>query len=70
MHHQILEGTWDQVSKKAAQLKGDTRVRLEVIEPEKAKGQMIRKGMFPGLKAITEEDFKAAEWRGPAEDEF
>lgn len=69
MHDHILEGTWDEVSKKAAQLKGSTRVRLEVVEPKK-KGQMIKLGMFKGLGDISEEDFKAAEWRGPAEDEF
>ena len=49
MHHQILEGTWDEVAKKAAKLKGDTRVRLEVLE--KKKGQMIKLGMFKGLGA-------------------
>ncbi len=44
-------------------------MRLEVVEPKK-KGKMIRKGMFPGLKRLTEEDFKAAEWRGPREGEY
>lgn len=35
--------------------------------PTPTKGQMIRRGMFPELLAITEEDFKAAEYH-PEED--
>lgn len=32
------------------------------------KGQMIRKGMFPQLLALTDEDFKAAEFHGDPND--
>lgn len=66
MHHRILEGTWSEVSKEAEKLNGNERVRLEVIEPG-ANGKMLQLGMFKELGDITEEDFKAAEWRMPAE---
>lgn len=36
-------------------------------EPVK-QGQMIRKGMFPQLLALTDEDFKAAEFHGDPDD--
>jgi hypothetical protein len=65
MHQRIFEGTWSEVVKEAESLSGDTRVRLEVVEPRK--GNMIRKGMFPQLLALTDEDFKSAEWRGDKE---
>lgn len=31
-------------------------------------GQMIRRGMFPQLLALTDEDFKAAEFHGDPDD--
>jgi hypothetical protein len=63
MHHHILEGTWAEVSKKALALNGEVRVRLEVLEPSKP-GRLIQKGMFPGLRDLTDDDFRSAEWRG------
>ncbi len=66
MSTQVIEGTWREVSLRAAGLKGDARVRLEVIEPGKP-GSMIREGMFPGLNSLSEEDFKCAEWHESAE---
>ena len=65
MHEPIFEGTWEEVSKQASGLRREARVRLEVLQPRQPTVQTIRKGMFPGLKEITEDDFKAAEWRGP-----
>jgi hypothetical protein len=62
MHQRVFEGTWSEVAKEAETLSGDTRVRLEVVE--RKPGQMIRKGMFPQLRDITEEEFRAAEWHG------
>ena len=32
------------------------------------KGEMIRRGMFPELQALTEEDFKGAEFHGDPDD--
>ncbi len=36
--------------------------------PAPKKGQMIRQGMFPQLRDLTEEDFKAAEFHGDPDD--
>lgn len=33
-----------------------------------APGTMIRRGMFPQLQALTDEDFKAAEFHGDTDD--
>lgn len=60
--NQVLEGTWEEVSKQAATLKGTKQVRLEVIE-EKPVGQMIKFGSIPTLRDITEEDFRSAEYK-------
>lgn len=65
MHHQIFEGTWEEVAKKASSLKANTRVRLEVVERQK-KGVKLTFGMFrEELGVITEDDYAAVEWRGP-----
>lgn len=69
MHHRILEGTWTEVSKEAQKLNGNEHVRLEVIEQPKD-GKPIQLGMFKELGELTEEDFKAAEWRMPVEEEL
>lgn len=41
--------------------------RAPELEPA-PKGQMIRFGMFPELLALTDEDFKAAEFHGDPDD--
>jgi hypothetical protein len=43
------------------------QVPVAVAPPEKPPGRMMTLGMFPELKGITEEDFKAAEWHGEPE---
>ena len=65
MYHEIIEGTWKEVVKRAASISLDAHVRLEVLGGQG--GKMITKGMFPQLKALTDEDFKSAEWHGSAE---
>jgi hypothetical protein len=65
MHQHIIEGTWSEVAKQMAALEGDAHVRLEIVEAKP--GKMMKKGMFPQLKALTEKDFKTAEWRGSSE---
>ena len=69
---EIFEGTWEELLAQQAKFAG-RRVRLTLskeetpqIEPKQAK--MLRFGMFPELQALTEEDFKSAEWHG--EEEF
>ena len=69
MPNHILEGTWSEVSTQAAGLKANARVRLEVFEP-KSVGTMIRKGMFPGLRNLTDKDFDSAEWHEIEKDSF
>ncbi|HEY3324761.1 MAG TPA: hypothetical protein VGP72_30190 [Planctomycetota bacterium] len=39
-----------------------TFMEPEQKQPEKPKGKMMTFGMFPGLQAITDEDFKSAEF--------
>ncbi len=62
MYQHIIEGTWSEVAKQAAALNGDVHVRLEIVESKP--GKMMVKGMFPQLKALSEQDFKSAEWPG------
>ncbi len=65
---QVYEGTPDQLVKLLSTLPKTQKYKMTVTpeEPE-VKGkqsQMITFGMFPQLQALTEEDFKSAEWRG------
>ncbi len=53
----------------------ESRVLVTFLEGGKAngsgqtgKGRMITFGMFPGLNGVTDEDFKAAEFHGDADD--
>ena len=67
----VLEGTWEEVRGHAEELKLNGRqVKLIVgDEPEeKPRGRMITRGMFPQLQALTDEDFKAAEFHGDPDD--
>ncbi len=57
----LIEGTWEEVSKKAEALDKATHVRLEVGEP--SRGKPIRYGMFPQLGAVTDEEIRDAEWK-------
>ena len=45
---QIIEGTGEELQQHLKQ----------------PKGSGLRRGMFPQLRGLTEEDFKAAEWHG------
>jgi len=59
VYHEVIEGTWKEVAKRASNISQETLVRLEVLgDPGR---RMIKKGMFPQLKALSEEDFKSAE---------
>jgi len=62
MHQKVFEGTWEEVSKQAAELGAGAHVRLEVYTTEG--GSMIRFGMFPQLAAVSDDDFHRAEWHG------
>ena len=64
----IYEGTPEQLVKQFRKLPKSQKYKVTVVpdEPEEAPKQpkMITFGMFPQLQALTEEDFKSAEWRG------
>jgi len=50
---------------------GESRVIVTFLEAPAqatAKGTPIRYGMFPQLQALTDEDFRMAEWRGDDEE--
>jgi hypothetical protein len=69
---QVLEGTWEEIQRHAAELKLNGRhVKLivsdELVE-KKPQGQMMTFGMFPQLQTLTDEDFKAAEFHGDPDD--
>lgn len=65
---QVYEGTPEQLVKQFRKLPKTQKYRVTVIseEPEttKKQPQMITFGMFPALQALTEDDFKNAEWHG------
>lgn len=65
MQHQVIEGTWEEVSKAAAKLDAGAHVRLEVVEIRT--GKPLRKGMFPSLIALSEADFADAQWNAERE---
>ena len=80
MAQQVLEGTWDEITRHAARFKGK-RVRLtildekdEIASPETqvpaGEGELIRFGMFPQLQAISDEDFKRAEYHGDSDSDL
>ncbi len=66
----VIEGTWQEIAKHAKEFQHGQRFRLVPLPPVEESpalnkpGEMIRKGMFPQLRDLTEEDFKAAEWHG------
>jgi hypothetical protein len=64
---EVLEGTWEQILTQGSRLAGK-RVRLTVLPGEESAGPILKRGLFPQLQVLTDEDFKAAEFRGDAED--
>ncbi len=64
----VYEGTPEQLVKQFSKLPKTRKYKVTVIseEAETTENQpkMITFGMFPQLQALTEEDFKSAEWRG------
>ena len=70
MQSQVLEGTWEEVSRHGAELTGK-RVRLTVLPeqaPHQRGGTMISRGMFPELREVTQDDFSQAEFAGDVDD--
>ncbi len=65
---QTYEGTPEQLVKQLSQLPKSQKYKVTVTpeEPDVRDRQpkMITFGMFPQLQALTDEDFKSAEWRG------
>ena len=68
MHqNQIILGNWDEISRSyASELEGH-RVEIRVLDEVASTRppKLIFEGMYPQLSAITDADFKSAEWRGP-----
>jgi hypothetical protein len=69
---QILEGTGEELQKHLKQHPNE-RFRLILLAkgvPVQHQSQPmgLRRGMFPELRGLTEEDFKAAEWHDEASD--
>ncbi len=65
---QILEGTGEELQEHLKQHPHE-RFRLILLSangdfPAPSQEVGLRRGMFPQLRGITEEDFKAAEWHG------
>lgn len=65
---QVFEGTPDQLAKHLSRLPRTKKYKMTLSLAEAAtvgkKEQLITFGMFPQLQALTEEDFRSAEWRG------
>ncbi len=64
---QVYEGTLEQLVKQLRKLPDTHKYKIVVtsndLETAQKSPQMLTFGMFPQLQAITEEDFKSAEWR-------
>ncbi|HVK02561.1 MAG TPA: hypothetical protein VM490_03750 [Armatimonadaceae bacterium] len=66
--HEVIEGTWDEISAQATRLRGHRLV--VVVLPDSgqdapaAPARRMEPGMFPQLAALTDDDFKAAEYSG------
>jgi hypothetical protein len=60
-----LEGTWEEISRRGADLAGK-RVRVTVLATADATtaGKRLSLGMFPGFRDLTDADFALAEYRG------
>ena len=64
---ETFEGTWEEISRMAGGKLSGRRLRVTIL-PNKQMEQapssgMLRKGMFPQLMEVTEEDFKLAEFQ-------
>lgn len=71
----VFEGTWEELQSHANELSGKY-LRVEIVDVENAvtgsesvtPQRGLRKGMFPELRDLDEEDFRCAEWRGEGQD--
>ena len=65
---QVYEGTPEQLARHLRQLPRTRKYKMTVTSEEQdadaTPPRFITFGMFPQLQALTEEDFKSAEWRG------
>ena len=65
---QVYEGTPEQLVEQFRELPRSGKYRVTVVsegaDATEKQPKMIAFGMFPQLRAITEPDFKSAEWRG------
>ena len=65
---QVYEGTPEQLVKQFSKLPRTRKYKVMIISEEvdstEKQPKTITFGMFPQLQALTEDDFKSAEWRG------
>jgi hypothetical protein len=63
---QVYEGTPDQLVKQLSKLPQTRKYKVTVTseDSEQPQGTGLRRGMFPQLRGLSDEDFKAAEWQG------
>ena len=68
---ETLEGTWEELARHVDKFAGH-RLRVVILPDEapRPRPQQIVKGMFPQLVAVTEEDFKAAEYQSRDDEEL
>ena len=62
---QVYEGTPDELVKHLSKLPQACKyiVTVTTRDAQQSRGLGLRRGMFPQLKGLSDEDFKAAEWR-------
>lgn len=73
MSQHVLEGTWKEIQEqiRSLRLSDNDHVRL-VLDQEftqtPSEVRFLQFGMFPQLQALTDDDFKAAEFHGDPDD--
>jgi hypothetical protein len=76
---QVLEGTWEEVERQLRSLALPKERRVKVVVSEEVpsppgatagvhKPGIMRRGMFPELRGLTDEDLKSAEFHGDPDD--
>lgn len=72
VHLQMLEGTGKELQKHLKQHPNERfrliRLAKDVSVQHQSQPMALRRGMFPELQGLTEEDFKTAEWHGEDSD--
>ena len=72
MAYEVLEGTWEELSRQADRFAG-RRLRVTILDEngmsgQPTRGRPIRFGMFGGVPQPSEDDFRSAEFHGDPDD--